>query len=154
MGRSGEWPFVYQNYNVQVFFKSSLRPDPCVAKVLNSLMEGLNSTPKLPKYIFVVPDSDVIEDTAYYDFGVMLLLEEQLDWLFAQMEKYVTRRRDNLKEKRADSILMSTHEPRFIWIAMIDRPFTTDYKLKRILDLKNRFNELHHSHVEHEKYTT
>ena len=47
---------------------------------------------------------------------------------------------------------MSKHEPRLIWVTMIDRPFTTDIKQKKILGLKYRFNEILRNMVEKEKY--
>ena len=149
---SKDWSFVYQQYNVLQFNKSPLSSAPRFARILNSFIEGLNAMPKLPKYIFVLPDSDIIEGTGYFDYGVMQMIEEQVQWLFQQMNKYVEHRREDLKLKRAGAIAMSTHEPRFILVAMIDRPFTTDFKLKKILGLKNRFNEVLCVVVEHEKY--
>ena len=146
------WPFIYQQYNVLAFNKSLLLPIPRVVRLLNAVIEGLNSTPRLPKYIFLLPDSDIIEGTDHFNFGVMHMLQEQVMWLFAQLEKTVNRRRDDLKVKRPGAISMSTYEPHFIWIAMIDRPFTTDYRLKKILGLENRFNELLRNMVEKEKY--
>ena len=145
-------PHIYEQYNMMPFFQSPLKPHPRVVKVLNSFIEGLNSTPKLPKYVLLIPDQDLIVGAKHLDYGVIHIIEEQIKWLFKQLNKVIARRREDLQLKRAGAILKSTHKPRLIWVSMINRPFATQLFPKKVMGLRYRFNALLKKYIEHERY--
>ena len=146
--------FMYQQYNIMFWYKSPLVPQPSAVRIFKSFIDGLNTTPKLPKYILIFSDDDIIKTTKHLDFGIMTMLQEQLKWLFEQLNKYSTRRCDDLRATRIGALNTVTHEPRFIWVTMIQRPFLPSASLqqKKIFGLRIHFNELLREMVSHECY--
>ena len=120
-------PYLYEQYNVMPFYLSALSPQPRVIRILNAFIDALNSTPKLPKYVLIIPDQDLMPGSKHLDYGVVHIMEQQLRWLFQQINKAIGRRREDLQSKHAGAISHSTYEPRIICIAMIDRPFTSNW---------------------------
>ena len=96
-------PYLYDQYNVHHWYDSPLVPNVHVSRLLNSFLDGLNTIVKLPKYVLMFPDMDIISD-ADLDYGVMVLLEEQLQWLFNQINKAIHRRHEDLKAKRGGTV--------------------------------------------------
>ena len=91
--------------------------------MVNSLVEGLNKYTQLPRYIFMIPDKDVITSCLRdFDFGVNKILDDFLSYMFRQINKVIERRRIDLMYKRPGA-LPSSFEPRIIWVTMINRPF-------------------------------
>ena len=116
VAKSKNLTYLYDQYNIHHWYDSPLVPNVHVCHLLNSL-DRLNTTAKLPKYVLMFPDMDIISDTDL-DYGVMIILEEQLQWLFNQINKAMHRRCEDLKSKRGSAVL-STFEPRVIWVSMI-----------------------------------
>ena len=55
-------PYIYSYYNVNSYFESLLSKTKSVAaRLLNSIIEGMNTWAHLPRYILIVPDMDVID---------------------------------------------------------------------------------------------
>ena len=112
-------PYLYDQYNVHQWYKSPLEtPSNRTVHLFNALIEGFNEEPKIPKYILMIPDVDIIIGTQHFELGVFHLLEEQLQWLFTQVQKSITRRREDILSKRAGAV-SSSFEPRVIWVSMI-----------------------------------
>ena len=144
-------PYLYEQYNVTYWYKSVLDPDPRAVRLFNSFMDGLNSDAKLPRYIIIFPEDDIIRGTRHIDFGITCILEETLDWMFFEMVKNIKRRRDDLKTIRAGA-LSSIFEPRLIWVGMIDRPEPEKILDKKVLGLRRRFNEMLCNYISKERY--
>ena len=112
-------PFIYEMYNVSAWTGSGKK---CITRIVNALVAALNEKTILPKYILMVIDRDIIMDTEKVDRGYWLLIEDQIEWVQKQITKVLTRRREDLKYKRAGSLPDST-EPKVIWIKIINRPY-------------------------------
>ena len=91
---------MYKQYNIMFWYKSPLLPQPSAVRIFNSFIDRLNATPKLPKYVLIFPDEDIIRTMKHLDFRIMTMLEEQLKWLFDQLNKYSTHRCDDLRAMR------------------------------------------------------
>ena len=146
-----EQPYLYEQYNVSCWNQSPLLNQPRPAHILNSFMQGLNSSTKLPKYVIIIPDRDLIQGSKKIEYGIICFTEEQLRWLFAQVTKAVIRRHDDLKSKRTGS-LVSTYEPRIVWVNMIDRPISSNLYDKKVNGLHKCFNNIMGTFIKKERY--
>ena len=148
-------PFLYEYYNVVAEYPStsnSLRS--VIGKIFNCLVNALNENVRLPKYILICPDRDIIEYAKQNEFGASLMFEDLLDWLCRNFETVLDTRREDIRSKRHGA-LWSYAEPRLVWIQMIPRPFIDDPAKKFVFAQCKKFNEtmedivlkFKHSHV-------
>ena len=62
-GERAVMPYLYEFYNVFGFTQlASSGVRSVLARVINSLIEGLNERPQLPRYVVVMLDKDVIDE--------------------------------------------------------------------------------------------
>ena len=101
--------------------------------------------------MLIIPDRDLIQGSRKIEYGIICFIEEQLQWLFAQIAKAVIRRHDDLKSKRA-GLLVSTYEPRNVWVNMIDRPISSNLYEKKVNGLQKRFNNIMGTFIKKERY--
>ena len=58
-------PYIFKQFNVQAFYNTKSVALHGLARQLNPLLEALNERPRLPKYILLVPDRDIINETRH-----------------------------------------------------------------------------------------
>ena len=94
------------------------------ACILNSIIQGLNAWAHLPRYILVIPDTDIIDYVKrceYLNKDEQCHFESIITWLVKEIKKAVEIRLDDLHRKRPGAILTSA-EPRIIWVKVVPRP--------------------------------
>ena len=146
--------YIYDNYTIKCF---SLHPMSKVkeppARLLNALIHGLNEQKDtctnnkehcltkptaafLPRHIFVIPDWDIVKHIGHYKYGVSIIAEKILHWLVSNMSRAIEARKDDLARVKAGAMVSS--EPKFIWIAMVNRIGCYD----KALSMRNKFNAI------------
>ena len=63
-----QMPYLHDQYNVKYYWKSATSFNQ--RRIINSLIEGINEHTLLPRFIVITPNSDVLRQMAYYNFGV------------------------------------------------------------------------------------
>ena len=104
------------------------------------MIEALNESPKMPRFIFFILDRDLILQANHYRFGVHIILDKVLPWLLKKIEKAILMRREDLKSKCIGSV---GHEPRTFWIKMIQRPMIKNHPFNyynNTVNLRKKFN--------------
>ena len=146
-------PYVFQHYNINGFFNSALSRILATTRILNAFVEGFNKHWLLPRYVIVIPDADVINSILEtFDFGLEVLMEENLSWLFRQMNKVIERRRQDLMYKKPGAVAGS-FEPRVIWVKMMNRPFDEESEVHMELkQIRAKFNSCLEELVRKERY--
>ena len=144
-------PYLYEHYNISAWYQSPLLNQIRMARILNSFLDGLNERKKLPKYVLLIPDEDIILGVNYIGYGVMTMIKEQLNWLFKQINKAIRRCRDDLKNTRQGAV-SSSFEPRVTWVEMMDKPLPQSIQKHKVLGLRKHFNEALNKAVQHERY--
>ena len=82
-----EQPFMNSYYNVKFFFQHPLSNIRHVeTRIFNSLVEGMKNYEKLPKYIIVILEKDLIESIGKFEFGAKISMGRAVDWLIDQMD--------------------------------------------------------------------
>ena len=98
-------PYLYEFYNVSGHFQMRLSAVKGVTRLYNALIEALNAQKfRLPKYIVMVPDKDLIEQINFYSFGASSVISATLQWLVHQMELTVERKEEKIIEKRPGAL--------------------------------------------------
>ena len=132
-------PYLHQNFNIFGFHQKHLSAVKGLARILNAFTEGLNTRPKLPKYVIMVPDKDMITCIDYFSFGATDVFEKCLTWILQQIDNYLARRETDLINKKPGA-LFGDSSPQIIWIRMLKRPYNGFQEFDQILALCNRFN--------------
>ena len=145
--------YLFYYYNITALYANQLSSNRvALSCILNAFIEGLNNSSKLPKYVLMIPDNDIILSTDFFNGGANKIFYETLEALFKQINKVIKRRHDDLLHKRPGSIA-STFEPRFIWIKVINRPNTEiNTKISESTILKSKFNSCLQDQVANEHY--
>ena len=104
------------------------------------MAEVLNEKSKLPKYILIMLDTDIIQsvDTK---FGVKLTLCKILTWLMDEILRFINIRKEDIRSKKPGA-LASSAEPRIVWCSILQRPRNTNPEMHRIFKLVGKTNEI------------
>ena len=90
-----------------------------LSTLVNALIEALNESTYLPKYIIVIPDWDILRFIKHYDSGITVMTGKIINWLTNQMIRAVDTRRDDLM--RAHHGAVAPGEPKFVWVKMFNQ---------------------------------
>ena len=128
--------YVYGNYNVQGIFPANFYAQRSIlARMLNTVIYGLNKFEKLPRMLVMIPDKNLIEAVDNKRSGISLTMGMCLEWLIRQIEKAIDRKKNMMREIKPGSVIVG--EPKMIWIKMIKRPNNEE-----LLCLREKFNEI------------
>ena len=131
--------YINKYYNILPYFKFGEKN--CIARVINSLIEAFNKRKRLPCFLVILLDKDVIEDVDPFctDWNV---LHKLINWLAKQLDIFVKRCCLEITERRPWAIL--TMDPKVIFIKMICR---VDYypqksRLEKVCIHRAKFNDI------------
>ena len=132
--------FLEAYYNTHFYFERPLSRIKYVeTRILNSVAEGLNVQEKLPKYVIVVIDKDLMESLENFDFGVKISMEGALTWFVENFDRAIYRRKDDIRAKKPGA-LTGHGEPRLIFVTILDRPRNTDPRRHDVYKLVTKAN--------------
>ena len=96
----GETPYIYEQYRVRPFYQpSSGNAQGTLHKLYNSVVEALNKDNKLPTYILMVPDRDIILQFIHKR-EVHAIIDQGMAWLAKKIDHAITLRRNALRSSR------------------------------------------------------
>ena len=153
---------MYEYYNIIPGYPTASNfTKSTVSRIFNQLVGILNEKERLPKYILMFPDKDLLWYVNHKNFGVGKIATDLLYWLCDEIEKALSLRKEDVRGKRPGA-LWSSSEPRIVWVKMLTRPFI-DFDPKRdfVFAQCTKFNEIvdemamkfKHSHVMQVKLT-
>ena len=93
--------FIKNNYDYSVVCnsKKNSQDTNILSRIRNTMVTFLNKKDKLPKYLLIVLDDDLIQALDYQGFGVSTMYGEWLEWLVAEISKVVAKRKEQLPWK-------------------------------------------------------
>ena len=56
-------PYMFQEFNISTYYVTS-EISNIITRFMNAFVEALNEKPKLPKFVIVIPDSDILSKFA------------------------------------------------------------------------------------------
>ena len=90
-----------------------------MAQMVNCFIKALNDAVKLPRLVLILPDGDLLKHINYNEFGVHKLSADALRWVSTQMDRALETKKENMSRRMPGSVI--AHEPKFIWVEMINR---------------------------------
>ena len=137
-------PYLHAYYKVEAIFdKTNLlnRNGNLLTRFNSALVEKLNDTKcsKLPRYILILLDKDMINFTNYANFGVKSMFKQFCTWLQSNTTVHIETWKEYIRSKKP-GVLTSSAEPRFIWIAALNRP--PNSLNKETFRLISKFNDV------------
>ena len=137
-------PYLYENFNVKCFTTDPRSMTKSIlARIVNCFIKALNDATKLPKWVIIVPDGDVLKYIArgLIPGGAKRVSAGSLKWIITQMNRALEAKKENMFKKKPGSIV--AEHPKIIWIEMFNR--TNGYN--KILALRSKYNESLHEEI-------
>ena len=148
-----EPPFLHAYYNVNFFFEHPLSEVKYLeTRIYNSFVEGLNNNEKLPKYILIILDKDMIEAIKNLDFGIKLSMERAVCWLIEHLDQAIYWRKGDIHSKKPGA-LTGAGEPRLIFTSVLQCPRNTECRKHKVFRLVRKVNAVLESVIlKHSRY--
>ena len=134
-------PYIFEYYNV-LGYCSAKNSATCrvIARVLNSVIEGLNTRERLPRFLIIMLDKDVIEDVYMFNYGASKQLCQVVRWLVKQIDIVLRHKWLELLEIKPGSVY--TTDPKIILVSMLKHPlqFPRHSRMEDVVSLRSKFN--------------
>ena len=81
-------PYLYQYYNITCSTENNLSSnDDTMARIVNSVINKLNEPiRKLPRFIIIIPDRDLLRHINYLGYGISHILGSCLNWIIKKID--------------------------------------------------------------------
>ena len=124
-------PYIEEYYNVH-----GLHDPPqagiqhSLPRVINTLIDAINKKDKLPKYLIIILDCDLLYDLDVFQHGVTATIQELICWFVCQVDMIVRRKKMELLEKKPGT-LSGGGLPKLIFVRMLRRvgKFHPDWRM-------------------------
>ena len=137
--------YLYQQFNVAVYFQNPVNMTKnTMNRIMNSVATGLNDRVRLPKYVIVVMDIDILNSIDFYDYAMPKVFCHCIQWIIKNVNRLFTIRSKDLKRKRPGSV-NSDRDTRIIWENILSRPTIKDHPDQNRTKMcagRPKFNEL------------
>ena len=118
-------PYIFEHYNILPYYRvGNVNPESSfLARFINSVVYGLNKNQrKLPKYVILILDKDLLENAKFNNFGATELIQQAVKYMINEIFSAFETCKEDVKGKHLGA-LHSSYEPRLIWVKMIRRPY-------------------------------
>ena len=134
-------PYLNEFYNIHRF--TDQENSPTVAgRVVNALIAGLNERHKLPRFLLVVVDTDIISDFDIFKLDIVKSIRQSTSWMVKQINIQIRRKRLELIAQKPGNIYGS--DPTVIFVRALHRAnlaFHRGSYLDELFALKAKFND-------------
>ena len=132
--------FLHDYFNNHHFADAT--SEVAIGRIINALIIGMNENHILPKFLLIIPDTDIIDDVNIYEFGAHKALATNLNWLSKQIEVTIRHKKMLNLENRAGTV--SPEDTKVVYILMIKRleHYPEESKMAKVCTLRSKFNEL------------
>lgn len=114
------------------------------ARILNAVLDALNTEERLPRFLILALDMDIIADFKILDAGFKKGISAVINFRMQQIEISIRRKKSQIGDKKLGAIGMEA-DPMVIYIDMIQRQGKFDNpRLNKILELRYQFNLVLH----------
>ena len=98
-------PYIHEQFNVISYYKQfSTGVRRCAARIINALFEGLNERDRLPCYLVIIPDKDLISDIDVFEFGASRIITDVLQWMLKEINMFLHRKRLEILDKKPGAV--------------------------------------------------
>ena len=112
-----------------------------MTRIVNNLIEAIRERKRLPKYLVVIPDKDLLLDINTSDEDVAEILQDHVRWVVRQIDTTINRNVSNFLEKKPGAL--TGYIPTTIYVKMLRRvgSFSPESKIYGMLKLRVKLND-------------
>ena len=112
-------PYIHQQFTVSVHYSNTgIRNG--ANKIITPLVQALNEFQRIPKYILVIPDKDMLVNLPH-STGISIIIGAMLHYVVKQIDILIEQRHLELTTLKPGALVSSEH-PKIIWVRMLKRP--------------------------------
>ena len=138
--------FIFKQFNVSAYYPGLVVRG--LNRMIFPLVEALNSRHKIPKYIIVIPDKDLITEFTPEKFDTSMVMGSTIHQIVKKLDHYIERREQDIEEKK-DGAIAPPDFPTFIWVCMLKRPYIVGGDA--IFSLRGKFTSAIEEQIKHGK---
>ena len=127
-------PFMFSMFNVSTHY---LDFGSTISSIIHPLICTLNEQHRLPKYILIFPDKDLLTSMKGHKIETSLVIGSTLHYIIRQMDIIIDRRKMDLLEYKPGAAPLAM--PKIIWIRMLKCPKSIK---SPIFGLRGKFNSI------------
>ena len=137
-------PYLYEFYNVFSYTQlGSSGIKSMLARIKNALKEGLNARDRLPRFLVIMLDKDVMDEIDIFEPEKAMLknFHVVIQWLCRQVNILIKRKRLAISAKNPGAVFGD--DPRVILVKMIRRAefYSSNCRLGKMCAVRPKFNE-------------
>ena len=136
-------PYLYEYYNIFSYVqKADSAVKTVIARVNNAVLEGLNTRSRLPRYLVVILDNNLVAEVNIFNNDAMKEWRTCTKWLVRQIDMNIKHKRLELLEKRPGAVY--DEDPRIVYVKMIRRAqfYPTGSKAAKLCTMRSKFNNI------------
>ena len=128
--------YIYDYFNVRCFTSKPLSNNRSViAHTVNCLIKALNECKKIPRFILIVPDWDILLGLQYFSYGIEEFVQKIIGWMDDKIKSAIEEKKDQFFKMKPGSI--TTTEPKLVWVKMLRRKRSN----KKVLTVRGKYND-------------
>ena len=131
-------PFLYQMFNVHDFKPGAAYTG--LSRILHATVQAFNDRDRLPKYILMMPDWDIIVSLLKDNIESSYVMGATLHYLIKQVDILIARRCQDILEKKPGTV--TDGHPYVVWVRMIKRGTAFSSAQRKALKLRGKFNSI------------
>ena len=130
-------PYIFQCFNISVHYGSAVN-NP-INRMLSPLAEAFNEMDRLPKYIMIIPDVDIVKSIPDWA-GASVIIGALLHYIIKGIDVMVEHHLNDLMSKKPGAVYEQQPYPKIIWVQMLKRDLTSVPNLP--FALRSKFNNI------------
>ena len=135
-------PYLFEYYNIHHYTKLD-KEGTILSRITNALNDAFIKRPRLPRYIIVLLDKDLLEDVNVWnpEKAVLKALDETVFWLFRMINLMIRRRKLDISERNPGAVFGA--DPKVIYVKMLCRAeyYPKNALIGKACSNRTRFND-------------
>ena len=138
--RKSSRTFLHKNFNISAHYASlAVRG---VNRMIYPFVDALNERYKIPRYIIIIPDKDMISHMKANKFSTAIVMGSTIHYIIKQYDILLDHHRLNLTDKRIGAVVPDGF-PSIIWVRMLKRPAIDGHTSTTTpFSLRGKFNSI------------
>ena len=88
-------PYAFEYFKVFPFYSSNLQYSRNVlTRIQNAIVEAFNRRERLPQYMIIIMDKDIVEAAEHFTFGVKKIFDRWHKWLETTIQRFIAIRKE------------------------------------------------------------
>ena len=112
-------PHIFQTYNVKDYHSGGMYKG--IARMIKPMVEALNDRHRLPRFILVIPDMDILKHLKSHNINTAFVMGSALHYLIRQYDILLERHLQDLTDKKPGA-LSPVDITGIVWVRMLRCP--------------------------------